>query len=421
MTTILGQAALPAQSQIAGFSKILQFRTRLKDIYVQLDGLYNRVESEIPNAIYINVNEMATKGTNSVTITMKLPLTGGVVRGNNRLGGTEEQPNTKAVTLYRNNYKKAVSIETYNTRHLDQVDYGLYKQHIKDLTPWAQQNHGLDIRMAFLRRYSYNLLAGDTVGLCIPEWNPHIYVQGASDAQQPVFDMNDAINTNNIVNAILNAGGGSLTPTIGQAISFRALNKIAQKALREKLMPLMVGGRETYILMLSPLQAMILTDPTWVNATGGLTSGGGVWLEAAAMSKETQNWYNAIGTFRSAIGVDIVCITDVKCPTLIPTGTAEPFSLSDNYVWPGDVDLRNLDNPNTRDACFLLAKGALAAWEPEPIHFVKQDDDYFRIMGHGVAGVRGIQIPIFDQQSPISTSREYYGGMVCIFARPAYL
>lgn len=419
MTTILGQAALPAQSQVASFDKMLRFRSRLKDIYVNLDGLYKRTEREIPNAIYMKVDE-GTQGTNNITITMKLPLTGAVVRGNNRLGGTEEQPNTKAVTLYRNNYKKAVSTEEYGVRHLDQIDYGLYKQHVKDLSPWAQQNHGLDIRMAFLRRYSFNLLAGDTVNVCIPEWNPHFYVQGASDVQQPAYNSNDALYTNNIVNAILNAGGGSLAPTIGQAISFRALNKIAEKALDEKLYTLDIEGSDAYILVLSPLQAQILTDPTWVNATGGLTSGGGVWMQTSALPDKVQQWYNIIGCFRSSIGVNIYCVVDPKCPTLLPSGTAEPFSLADNYVWPGDVDLRNKNAINMRDACYLLARAALVAWEPEKLHFVKQDDDYYRIMGHGVAGVRGIQLPIYDQQNPNATSREYYGGMVCVFARPAY-
>ena len=420
MTTILASGQLPAQSQIAGFNKMLQLRTKLTDIYVNLIGLYEK-NRQIPNAIYMRVAEGMSQGTNNITITMKLPLTGPVVRGNNRLGGTEEQPNTKALTIYRNNYKKAVSTETYNTRYLDQVDYGLYKQHIDDLTPWSQQNHGLDIRMAFLRRYSFNLLAGDTVNVCIPEWNPHFYVQGASDAQQPVHvGGNDAANTNNIVNAILNAGGGSLAPTINQAISFRALNKIAQRALREKIRPLMIEGGQAFILVLSDLQAYILTDPTWVNATGGLHSGGGVWMETAALPGKVQKWYNVIGGFRTATGVTIYCVVDVMCPTLLPSGTAEPFSLSDNYVWPGDVDLRNLDAVNLRDACFLFGKAGLVEWEPEKIHFVQQDDDYHRIMGDGIAGVRGIQLPIFDQQNPISTSREYYGGMVCVFARPAY-
>jgi len=416
MITALSQ--LNAQSLIAGYDKTLQARATLKDIYVNHMGLYKRTEQVIPKDIYMKVSDVST-GTNNITITMKLPLTGSVVRGNTRLTGTEEQPNTKSVTVYRNNYKKAVSVETYNTRKLDQQDYGLYKQHIDDLSVWAAQNHGLDIRMAFLRRYSYNLLAGDTAAVCVPQWNPHFYVQGAVDADQPEYDTDDAAYTNDIVQAIVNAGGGSLTPTNNQVLSPRSLNKIAQRALDKLIKPIEIGGQNAFVLVISPEQAAYMSDEDFT-PSATTRSGGGIWLAAASLPDKVKNWYGILGKFQSPIGVDIYITVDPKCPTLLPGGTAEPFSLTDNYMWPGDVDLRMRSNTNVRDACYLLGKGALIEWEPEKLHFVKQDDDYFRIMGHGIAGVRGIQLPVFDNATPSSATAEYYGGMVCVFGRPTY-
>jgi len=41
-------------------------------------------------------------------------------------------------------------------------------------------------------------------------------------------------------------------------------------------------------------------------------------------------------------------------------------------------------------------------------------------MGHGIAGVRGIQQVHFNQQNPLATEVEYYGSMLVIMARPAY-
>ena len=416
MALLIGLGQLPAQSQINGYNKMLRMRARLKDIYVNLDGLFKRTEQEIPNAIYMRIDEGVTRGTNNITVTMKLPLTGAVVPGNGRLTGTEEQPNTKAATIYRNNYKKAVVVEDYGTRNLDQVDYGLYKQHIKDLGTWSQQYEGLEIRQAYVERYGFSLRFGDTAAQCVPEWNPNIYVAGATDANQPVYDNNLATYTNNIVNSILSAGGGALTPTAAQTATFRMFNKIAINALDRKLFPLDIAGEDAYILTVSELQASIINDATY-NATGGW---GAQWYAINRLPEKVQNWYGILGAFKAPSGCTIYVTVDPKLPTLLPTGSAEPFSLTAGYVWPGDVDLRNRANPNTRDCSILHGKSGITNWEPEKMHFVQQDDDYYRIMGHGIAGVRGIQQVQFDQQNPNATSREYYGSMLVILARPQY-
>ena len=167
--------------------------------------------------------------------------------------------------------------------------------------------------------------------------------------------------------------------------------------------------------MVSELQSTIFADPTWSANTGGA-----VWIQRNELPDRIQKWHGIIGKFEGTIGADIYVVTDPKCPTLIPSGTAAPFGLRSGYVWMGDVDRRQRNNPNVRDACFLLGQAAVAKWDAEPLHFITQDDDYDKIEGHGVAGVRGIQRVEFDQQSPDATSREYYGSLVVVMARPNY-
>lgn len=416
MTAITGLNPLPAQSRVAGYDKQLRMRATLKDFYVNLSGLFKRQETTIPNDIYMQIDEAAMRGSNTCTITMKLPLNGPIQVGNVNLSGTEEEARTKAATIYRNQYKKAVKVEDYGVRKLDQDPYGLYKQHIKDLGVYAQQYEGLEIRMAGVETYGYTLQFGDTAASCAPKWHPHIYVQGAMDIDQPAYDFNKVTYTNHIVEAMKAAGGGVLTPGEAQAATFRMFNKIAEKALDLKLMPLNINGNEAFILPISSRAAAMLNDPTFNTANGWASQ----WTSINRLNEKVQSWYGVIGAFRSAVGCDIYVVNDPKLPSLTPGGTASPWSLQAGYVWPGDVDLRDLANPLTRDASILLGKAALANWEPEALHFVKQDEDYFRIMGHGIAGVRGIQQVHFNQQNPLATEVEYYGSMLVIMARPAY-
>ena len=140
-TSIGNVTALSGDSQIAGFDKTLRQRAVIKDIFVQLSGIYDNEKQTIPNAIYMKVDGISS-GTNNATITMKLPLTGAAITGNAELRGNEEEANTKAVTIYRNNYRKAVKVEEYGVRHLDQIDYGLYRGHHMHL--WVTCNRACD-------------------------------------------------------------------------------------------------------------------------------------------------------------------------------------------------------------------------------------------------------------------------------------
>jgi len=411
--SILGLNQLEAAALITGFDKQLRRRALLKDIYVNLQGLYSRTEQQIPNAIYMKFDEKALAGSNSARVSMKLPLVGAPQLGNTRLIGTEEAPVTKSATVYRNDYKKAVRVHNYGVRKLDQESYGLYKMHINDLGTWAQQYKGLDIRTCALQTVGMTLWFGDTQTMAIPFWHPHIYVPGATDTNQPAFDMNLTTYTNNIVASILSAGGGALTPTNAQTFIFRTMNKLVLRALEEKIMPLELGGSDAFLFVISPHQASLFGDPTFNVAS----SAAALWYQQNRVNEKAQNWNGILGMYKSSAGADVYVVVDPKCPTLLPSGTAAPFSLTAGYVWPGDVDLRNRTNPNVRDACMFYGKGAFMEWEPEKLHFIKQDDEYARIMGHGVAGVRGYQQVHFDQASPTNTTKEYYGSILAPMAR----
>jgi len=414
---IAASPQLPAASRMVGFDKKLRFRAVLKDIYVNLPGLYNRTEQTIPNGIYMKVMETEQVSNTKITITMKLPLTGGVVTGNDRLLGNEVAPTTKTGTIYRNNYKYAVRTETYNTRELDQRYLGLFEQHVKDLGVHAQQHKGFQIRQALVKRFPADMIAGDLLGESgvVQLWNPNVFVQGLADSEQPSYDSTNQDYINNIADAMY-AVSNSWTNSQAGAANFRMMNKIALRALEKKIWPLDIGGNDAYVLTMSPLSASIFTDP---NLTTN-NSYGSVWTSFNRLSDRVQNWYGVIGKFMSSIGVDIYVVVDPKCPSVLPGGSSAPWTLTPGYVEMGDVDNRNHSNTKTRDICILHGKGALVEWEPEKLHMVKHEDDYGRILGTGYAGTRGIQLMTFDSATQTDTSIEYYGSMLCMVNRWAY-
>ena len=411
----------PAPSLKIGFNARLRARGVLRDIYTNLKGLYNKQTQSIPNAIYMYLDgQPEAAGSNSIRCTMKLPLTGAAVEGNIRMVGTEEVPNTKTATFYRNNWGKAVSVERYGVRKLDQQYLGIYEQHVDDLGTWANQYRGRSIRTAFLERHSPNLLVGDTANVATAEWNPHFFIGGLNYDDQPVYSSNMTTYTDNIVNGIEVASGGDLgSQLVSNALNIRAINNLARYAQDNLIMPLDIAGNQAYILTVSKLQATLMSDPTFSTNTLGAR-----YARIDQLPPAIQKWNGLIGMLRCPAGVDIYIVVDAKQPTLVPSGSAAPYGLSAGYVFEGDdrTQLR-LTNANVRDTAFLLGKAAISGWEPEKMHMVEQDEEYHRIYGNGCKGVWGYSLPIFDQVTPVVTpsTREYYGGVVAVFSRPNYL
>ena len=410
---ILGLNQFSAASLIQGFDRRLRRRAVLADPYVNKKGLFVNNQKGVPNAMYMDVADVALTGANTATVTMKLPLIGLPVVGNTRLTGTEEGPLTKAGVLYRNNYGKTVRTEKYGVRYVDQEAYNLYKEHVNDLGDWASQFEGLEIRISLCEVFSYNLWFGDTAAACSPLVNSNVFVAGRTIAQQPVWNPVLTTYVNNIVTQMLAAGGGSLTPTAAQAASFRLFQNLAMFAQRRLMWPEEIGGKQAFTFVVSPLFAQMYADPTWAGSSGAQ------WIQFTNLTQEVQNWYGIHGTYHSSIGVDVHIVVDPMHPTVLPSGTAAPYTLRFGYVWPGVVDLRNLDNPNTRDVNILLGRGAIVKWEAQRLHFVQQDDDYFRIMGNGIHGVRGLQQLRFNDIT--GAALEYYGSCLVLTARPTYL
>lgn len=406
---------LDRNSQIKGWDKKLQFKSMLRDIYSNSSGMYNTETKTMPNAIYVTVEKEALEGSVKATITMKKPLSASGVYGNDQLIGNEERPVTKSKTIFRNNFRKAVTTPGYGTRKLEAEAYKLYQRHVDDLGPFNQQQEGLEIRQAFVERFGESLVHGDTAADCVRNFNANIFVCGLPlRSASPTYSSSVATYTTNIVNRITAAGGGSILPTVGQTLNQPNLSNISNFALARRITPLSIPGLpggKGYILTFSELQAAYIGDPAWSARNLGT-----LFKDRSALPDKVQSWDGVLGYYK-----DLLLVMDPLQPTLNPTGSSSPFGLSTGYVWPGDVDLRYRDDLDVCDTAFLHGVGSIVKWDAEKLHFIRQDDDYEIVQGRGTARVWGIQDPLFDQQTPNMGSWEKYNNVLVICRIPDYV
>jgi len=412
-------ATLDPTAPVVKYSKELRRMSIPKDIYTNLRGdliIYKGQAMAIPNGIYTKISAEDRSGANSINVLLKLPIRANPLRGRVIARGTEVAPVLRNARLYRNNYRFVVHDEPgYGEDKLDAAPYQLYQEHIRDISPHAAAYEGLEIRMSLLESFGWSLQAGSTVAVCPAQWNPNFYVMNCPMVSQPVFNPTYATYTNNIVASIDLAAGGNGTGTSNfvqtnaQMISGNGLDSLLRWAHRRRMIPLTIEGRSAFALTISMLQAQRFSDPAFNDSMGSR------WTMYNQLSSEIQKWYGIIGKWQSAVGADVYVVVDDRLPTLLPSGSAAPFGLAAGYMWPTDVDLRNLDNELVRDACILHGAGAIVNWDAEPMHIIQDQYDYEIRRGKGYAGVRGIQLLQFDT-SPVTAAgtARYYGGSAIV-------
>lgn len=418
-----GLTNLNRQAVITKYSNDLRRQAILRDIYTNVRGediIYQGQRLSIPNGIYTKMKSSDVSGANNVRVILKVPVNANILGGNAVALGTEIAPIIRSGTLYRNNYRFVVQAPPgYGESRLDAEPYGLYEEHVRDLAPHAAAEEGLEIRMALVETFGWNLRFGSTVTVCPAQFNRNTFVAGLPVNQQPVFHPTWQTYTNRICQGIDLAAGGdgtgssNWTQRITEMLNGNTLDSLMRWALRRRMTPLTIGGRSAFVLTISQLQAQRFSDPAVADSMGSR------WVPQNRLSEHTQNWYGVIGKYVSATGADVYCVVDERLPTLWPTGSAAPFGLATGYVWPTDNDLRNLEEDNIRDACILHGKGALVNLEPERMHMIHQDWDYDLRNGAGYAGNRGIQQLQFDTSpaDPTGASRQYFGSAIVICSR----
>lgn len=407
---------LPRNSQKLGYDKELRMKSLLESIYTDQKGMYSSEKKTIPSAIYMEVDSAALSQTKEATITMLLKLRGAGQLGNTVAIGQEELPTTKTAKIYHNNVRKVVAEPGYGERAIEADYLKLYPQHINNLGDWNKDEEDLEIHQGLLETWGESLRHGDTQATCVPHWNANMFIGGLGlNGGHPVFSTNLATYTNRIVAAILASGGGSLNPIVGQTINQPNLSNLSNMALARRISQLDIPGLPSgkgWVLTISELQATYLGDPAWTTRNMGE-----LFVRQSALNEKLMTWRGAIGAWKNIL----ICVDD-RAATVLPGGSNAPYSLTAGYMWHGDTDLRNRDNPLVRDVAVLHGRGAVWKWMPQKQHMIDQLDDYGAIKGVGTACVRGIGGSLlYDQQTPGVGTHEQYSSIVALFGLPDYV
>lgn len=385
---IVPSGRLAQPSRKIAFDTRLQATANIGGIYTMKSGMFNRKNKSFPmDAIKGTVPDQKV-GVSTITLLENYRLAG--VNGNTAAVGTEEGTRTKDLQTYQNNYRKVVSTPGYGLRDLEEKVYKLYEERMEKVGLWNKEEHDFCIHQALLERYDHNANAGDLLGTITPWWNPNFHIPTLGVAGQPVFSRNRATHTNRIVQALINAGGlgqfaqRTLTAPILEDLSNWALNP--RRLQRLKIPELPTG--EGFVLTISEIQASYFSNPTWVN-----NNLGSLWIARDRSSDKWQKWPGMIGTYN-----DIVIVVDPRIPTVLPSGSAAPFSMTAGYMVWDSTDLRHRGQPNVKDVAILHGATAFIEVEGEKLHWIKDERDYDFHKGFGTAGVRTDQLPIFEDE-----------------------
>jgi len=367
----------------------LQARANVADIYTFTNGVYNRKNKSWPkDSIKMTVKDQLTS---EGVITLLENLEDPGVYGQTTALGTEEDARTKDFRVYQNNYRKVINKPGYGLRELEAANYKLYEEHTDNLGLWNKEEHGYEIRQCLLERYGANLLQGDTQGVAIPWWNPNMFIPTLGINNQPVFSTNRATHTNNIVQGLINTGG--LGQFAQRTLTSPVLEDLSNWALTpRRLVPLKIPYLPTgqgFVLTISEIQEAYMSNPTFVN-----NNLGSLFVARDRTNSKIQEWPGIIGTYNN-----IVICEDPRAAEVLPGGSAAPFTMRAGYMLWDSRDDRFRGQANVKDVATLHGAAAFCEVEGQKLQWIADDHDYKFHLGLGTAGVRGDQIPIYQDEN----------------------
>ncbi len=350
----------------------------------------------LPTASIIDVSaDSASKSARSVTLQFLRALddTGGTGNASTPLG-SEETLRLKAASFYSNDWFHAVTSEQYGIDFRELSPTKIYSQLPALLKQWRGELEGYYLRSAIIETRSPNLTSAPT-SLAQP-LNPNWYVPGATT--QPTYDSTASDHEDNIgdVLSAVTSTNCKLTPS-----RILALGDYLEESY---IKPTMVNGMPVYRLYLSADEIRYNLDPSQT----------GSWAAYFNTSSACKEVNDVIPGSIGMIGDKIVCIRDVRCPTLTMSGTSADWTATVGYMMQGRNDGRTTGRTaNTHfNLNYVLGGTAIGKYVSEADHFEEQKDQYDKIKAIAYIGAFGYCLVNWDVDTATDASMQSEGTFV---------
>lgn len=358
------------------------------DIFSDFEGVFMDDTRQVPEAIMIKVNAVASE--NERTLTLLKYLSGNGVTGNTPQIGNEEEQVLKTMVVFANSFSHAVNIEKFGIEAFRVKAYNLMAQLQPQLSRWRKETVGRYTREALCEQFSSNLL--DTPVSKTASINPNLFFVGEGFATY-----NNTLATY-VTNINTKAPG---SPTTANQASVAYLQRIEATASSSAIEPIHMGGKDWYFHTIPTRQKLTLFKPS---------SDSYFELAKDGDFRGTQN--RAFQFQMKTIG-HLILVEDQRAPIMTVTGGTVVFS----YKGAGDTDGRNLLTDVTRfDVGFLLGKGAVYRYVMEEAHFEEEHQAYGKNKGVGIFQTEGYTGGWFDDVTPTATSIQQKTSIVIAFA-----
>ncbi len=351
-------------------------------------------ETVLPKKVILNVTPTGpnSKANRKVTLQFLKALSGTGRFGNAEVQlGYEEQLALKYAQFYANDWSHAVSGEAYGIDFRELSATSIFNHIRPSLARWKAELDGYFFRSAIVETRSPNL-AKAPLSLTQP-LNPNWYLPGASS--QPAYSATAATLEENIGAALAAVTAGD------NVFNVRRLLAFADELRDNYIKPVVIGGKECYMLCLHPDEIRYNIDPSRSDSWAKY------WVDAAALSDEHKVVPGVVGM----VGDSIVCVRDQRCPTATLSGTSADYTITAGYMKPGRNDGRATGRTSNIhfNLNYVLGEAALGKYESEAPHYEEQQDEYKKIYGVAYAGAFGVALVNWDIDTPTDSSIQSEG------------
>lgn len=340
--------------------------------------------------------------SDSLTITLSMPLSSAGHEGDDTAIGTEEVFTWKEGVLYSNDIGKAVSLREYGVYQRQQIPLNIRPKVNTKLGVWKNQWIGLSMREALLETYCSNLTKAPRSLTQV--WSSNFWIPGLAAASQPVYDSTDADYVTAVETAFATLQADDATKAI---LSLSNMLDMIEIAKGKYIKPILFGDQYLYVLYVHP------TAVRWLKNSGNT---GSIQEYVVSVQALNQNPIKDIlpGS-KWIVDNKLLIIEDDLCPVLKAVRATD--AVTSYYVSYGRTDSRPTTAAAGSDiyaANMLVGEGALGKLTSGQWTFDEEIEDYGKYKGldfHGVESYQQIKYDL-DAGSKTDTSLVQEGSMI---------